>query len=74
MNGKNGNILAGYYSNWNKPTWSLVTSFSTLILALLAVIYYTLEKVTDLKIELSKRDTKIFILEQQKQMRLVTPE
>lgn len=51
MNGRNGNILEGYYRNQNKPTWSLVLSICTLLLALLAVVYYTNEKITDLKIE-----------------------
>lgn len=63
MNGKNGNILEGYYANRNKPNWSLVISCCTLILALLAIIYYTLEKNTDLKIEVLRRDAKIYILE-----------
>lgn len=51
MNGRNGNILEGYYNNRNKPNWSLVISFSTLILALLGIIYYTISTITDLKIE-----------------------
>lgn len=51
MNGRNGNVLESYYQNIHKPDWSLVVAFCTLILALSAVVYYTAEKQTDLKIE-----------------------
>lgn len=51
MNGRNGNILEGYYRNRNKPNWSLVLSLCAFILALLSIVYYTMEKITDLKIE-----------------------
>lgn len=71
--GNNGNVLEHYYGKRNKD-WSLIFAGCTLILALITIIYLASEKITDLKIEISKRDTKIFILEQQKRMRIVTPD
>lgn len=74
MNGKNGNILEGYYSRRNKPDWTLVFALCGIIATLIGIIWYDSKERTDLKIELSKRDTTIFILEHQKAMRIVTPD
>lgn len=72
MANNNGNVCESYWSKQRKPDWSSVVALCTLILALLGVVYYAIDKITDLKIELAKRDAKIFILESQKHHR-ITP-
>lgn len=70
MNGRNGNILGNYYGNHGRrPNWSTVLTLCTFILALLGIVWYAIEKITDLKIENSALKWRNEFLEQTKERR-----
>lgn len=70
-NGKNGNILEGYYSNRNKPDWTLVLALLGVIGTLIGVIWFDSKERTDLKIENAKLKWTNEFLNQTKQHQYV---